>query len=438
VADPLEDIPRQIETVGRALEPLEPVFQRFQQQSDEAARALAPIEGALRQQVEEINRQFGPLAETLRRQTEEINRQLVPVADTLRRQAVQTQQQLAPLAQTLEELNRIRDQFLGRKSGQLNQLLRSLGQLDPTARPTAGEKVNKLKHEVEQKVEVARSVLEALSTAERLRGERLDITLPGRRPAHGTRHPVVRVREELEDIFVGMGYEVFDGPDVEDDFHCFEALNMPPDHPARDMQDTFYVAGQAGTVLRTHTSSGQIRYMLGNPHPPLVRIICPGKVYRRDDDITHSPMFQQIEGLVVGPGIGLGDLKGTIETFLHALFGSQYPVRFRPSYFPYTEPSVEVDLGCIVCSGSGALASGAPCRVCKTTGWLEILGSGMVHPAVFESVNARLGSAVYDPEQVTGFAFGMGIERVAMVRHGIDDIRLFYEGDLRFLEQFGS
>ncbi len=195
------------------------------------------------------------------------------------------------------------------------------------------------------------------------------------------------------------------------------------------MQDTFYIEGSDGIVLRTHTSSAQIRYMLGNAHPPSVRIICPGKVFRRDDDITHSPMFQQVEGLVVGQGISLGHLKGTIEAFLHALFGPQYPVRFRPSYFPYTEPSVEADLGCIVCGGKG-------CRVCKGTGWVEILGSGMVNPAVFEAVNARLGQRVYDPELITGFAFGIGIERVAMMRYGIDDIRLFYEGDLRFLEQF--
>jgi phenylalanyl-tRNA synthetase alpha chain len=238
------------------------------------------------------------------------------------------------------------------------------------------------------------------------------------------------VREELEDIFIAMGYEVYEGREVEDDYHCFEALNMPPDHPARDMQDTFYLEGAEGQrLLRTHTSSSQIRYMLDNEHPPLVRIICPGKVFRRDDDITHSPMFQQVEGLVVGPGITLGDLKGSIEAFLHTLFGPQYPVRFRPSFFPYTEPSVEADLGCIVCGGKG-------CRVCKGTGWVEILGSGMVNPAVFEAVNSRLGGAVYDPEKVTGFAFGIGIERVAMMRHGIDDIRLFYGSDLRFLEQF--
>jgi phenylalanyl-tRNA synthetase alpha chain len=255
------------------------------------------------------------------------------------------------------------------------------------------------------------------------------MSLPGRAPRLGRVHPLSAVREDLEDVFVSMGYEVYEGREVEDDYHCFEALNMPADHPARDMQDTFYVAGGEGIVLRTHTSSAQIRYMLDNPHPPRVRIICPGRVYRRDDDITHSPMFQQIEGLVVGPGIHLGHLKGTIEAFLHALFGPRFRVRFRPSFFPYTEPSVEADLGCVVCGGKG-------CRVCKNTGWLEILGSGMVHPAVFEAVNARLGRKVYDPEEVAGFAFGLGIERVAMMRHGVDDIRLFYGNDLRFLEQF--
>src|SRR5918996_1144196 len=233
-------------------------------------------------------------------------------------------------------------------------------------------------------------------SAEPLRDERLDVTLPGRVPARGRRHPLTAAREDLEDIFISMGYEVYDGPEVDDDYHCFEALNMPPDHPARDMQDTFYLKDRPGLVLRTHTSPAQIRYMLSNPHPPYVRIICPGKVFRRDDDITHSPLF---------------------------------PVRVRPSYFPYTEPSLEFDLGCIVCGGKG-------CRVCKGTGWLEIMGSGMVHPAVFEAVNARLGRTVYDPEQVTGFAFGLGIERVAMMRHGTDDIRLFYGSDLRFLEQF--
>jgi phenylalanyl-tRNA synthetase alpha chain len=325
-------------------------------------------------------------------------------------------------------LQALRDRYLGRKAGAITALMKSLGGLSPEDRRQAGQELNALKDQVETELETAKDLLGGRLQQQRLDSERVDITLPGRVPPHGRRHPLTTTREDLEDIFLAMGYEIFDGPEVEDDYHCFEALNMPPDHPARDMQDTFYLA-EGGLLLRTHTSSGQIRYMLSNPHPPDVRIICPGKVYRRDDDITHSPMFQQIEGLVIGKAVTLGDLKGTIEAFLHALFGAQFPVRFRPSYFPYTEPSVEVDLGCVVCGGKG-------CRVCKQTGWLEIMGSGMVHPAVFEAVNARLGRVVYDPEEVTGFAFGLGIERVAMVRHGIDNIRLFYESDLRFLEQF--
>jgi phenylalanyl-tRNA synthetase alpha chain len=331
-------------------------------------------------------------------------------------------------------LQALRDRFLGRKSGALSALLKSLGRLAEAERRDAGQELNALKAAIERSLDALGETLERSRREESLRREFLDGTLPGRRPLVGHRHPLTVVREELEDIFVAMGYEVFDGPEVEDDYHNFEALNMPPDHPARDMQDTFYLEGDAG-LLRTHTSSAQIHYMLENEHPPEVRIICPGKVFRRDSDVTHSPMFQQIEGLVVGKGIHLGHLKGTIEAFLHALFGQEYPVRFRASYFPYTEPSVEADLGCIVCGGSGRLATGS-CRICKATGWLEILGSGMVNPAVFEAVNARLGRVVYEPEEVTGFAFGLGIERVAMVRHGIDDIRLFYENDLRFLEQF--
>ena len=329
----------------------------------------------------------------------------------------------------------VQDRFLGRKSGELTGLLKSLGTVAADARRELGSELNALKGYVETKIDEAKVRLETHVREERLRRERVDITLPGRAPRAGRRHPLTVVREELEAIFLSMGYEVYESREVEDDYHCFEAVNMPPDHPAREMQDTFYVAGEPGIVLRTHTSAAQIRYMLANPHPPAVRIVCPGRVYRRDSDITHSPMFHQIEGLVVGDRITLGDLKGTIEAFLHALFGKQYPVRFRSSFFPYTEPSVEVDLGCIVCGGSGTLA-GAGCRVCKGTGWVEILGSGMVHPAVFEAVNARLGRKVYDPDVISGFAFGIGIERVAMIRHGVDDIRLFYEGDLRFLEQF--
>jgi phenylalanyl-tRNA synthetase alpha chain len=334
-------------------------------------------------------------------------------------------------ARDLASLQAVHDRFLGRRSGSVTELMKSLGRLAPEERRAAGQELNALRDDLESRYEQARADAEERVRAERLREDRVDVTLPGRRPARGHRHPLTATREELEDIFVAMGYEVYDGPEVDDDYHCFEALNMPPDHPARDMQDTFYLKDRPGLLLRTHTSTGQIRYMLSNPHPPHVRIICPGRVFRRDDDLTHSPMFHQVEALVVGPGITVGDLKGTVEAFLHALFGRQYPVRFRPSYFPYTEPSIEVDLGCIVCGGKG-------CRVCKQTGWLEIMGSGMVHPAVFEAVNARLGSVVYDPERVTGFAFGLGIDRVAMMRHGIGDIRLLYANDLRLLEQFPS
>ena len=328
-------------------------------------------------------------------------------------------------------LQAVQDRFLGRRAGRLTELLKSLGQLPAEARPQAGQLLNAAKQEMEGRLEQARASSAEGLREERLRTERIDVTLPGRMPARGRRHPLTTVREDLEDIFVSMGYEVYDGPEVDDDYHCFEALNMPPDHPARDMQATFYLKDPRGLVLRTHTSPAQIRYMLSNPHPPHVRIICPGKVFRRDDDLTHSPMFNQVEALVVGPGITVGDLKGPVEAFLHSLVGAQSPVRFRPSYFPYTEPSIEVDLGCIVCGGKG-------CRVCKGTGWLEIMGSGMVHPAVFEAVNKRLGRVAYDPEEVTGFAFGLGIDRVAMMRHGIGDIRLLYANDLRLLEQFPS
>jgi phenylalanyl-tRNA synthetase alpha chain len=345
-------------------------------------------------------------------------------------------ERLLPDAKDLSALQALHDRLLGRKSGAVTALMKHLGQLTPDAKRELGQALNTLKNDMTARLEEARTVLDARLSGERMAADRLDVSLPGRVPPRGRRHPLTTTRQELEDVFIAMGYEVYDGPEVDDDFHCFEALNMPRDHPARDMQDTFYLKGALDLLLRTHTSPAQIRYMLENTHPPHVRIICPGKVFRRDSDITHSPMFQQIEGLVVGPGITLGHLKGTIQAFLKPLFGADRAVRFRPSYFPYTEPSVETDLGCAVCGGSGTLASGEGCRVCKQTGWLEILGSGMVNPAVFEAVNARLGRNVYDPEEVTGFAFGLGIERVAMMRHGIDDIRLFYGNDLRFLEQF--
>ena len=330
------------------------------------------------------------------------------------------------------DLQALRDRFLGRKAGAVSSLLKTLGQLAEDVRREAGQELNALKADLEAQIEAVGATVVARERARHLEDDRIDTTLPGRVQALGRRHPLTAVREEIEDIFVAMGYEVFEGREVEDDYHCFLALNMPPGHPARDMQDTFYVAGAEGIVLRTHTSSAQIRYLLENEHAPEVRIICPGKVFRRDNpDLTHSPVFHQVEALVVSRGITLADLKGTVTAFLHRLFGPDYPVRARPSFFPYTEPSVEFDLACIACGGKG-------CRMCKQTGWLEIMGSGMVHPAVFEAVNARLGRKVYDPEEVTGFAFGLGIERVAILRYGIEDIRLFYENDLRFLEQFRS
>jgi len=334
-----------------------------------------------------------------------------------------------------QKLKALHDEFLSRKSGAVTGLMKTLGSLAPEARREFGQLVNTLKAEIETALDEKRAALEST----RQPAGAVDVTLPGRRLPMGRIHPLMRVRRDVEDIFAHMGYEILEGPEVEDDFHNFEALNMPPDHPARDMQDTLYLDApilggtwgahrgsvpdaqvRAATLLRTHTSAMQIRYM--KTFPPPVRIIVPGRVYRRDNlDLSHTPMFQQFEGLVVGEGITLADLKGTLEAMLRALFGD-VKVRLRPSFFPYTEPSAEVDVSCRACGGSG-------CGTCKQTGWLEILGSGMVHPAVFEAVG-------YDPEKYTGFAFGMGMERVSMLKYGVDDIRLFYENDLRFLEQF--
>jgi phenylalanyl-tRNA synthetase alpha chain len=327
------------------------------------------------------------------------------------------------------------DEFLSRKSGSVTGLMKTLGTLAPEARREFGALVNTLKQEIETAVEGRRQAL----AASRPPAGAVDVTLPSRVRPVGHVHPLMQVRQQVEDIFAHMGYEILEGPEVEDDFHNFEALNMPPDHPARDMQDTLYLASpivggtwgahrgrvpeaqvRAATLLRTHTSAMQIRYM--KTFPPPVRIIVPGRVYRRDNlDLTHTPMFQQFEGLVVGTHVTMADLKGTFEAMLTALFGG-VKIRLRPSFFPYTEPSAEVDISCHKCAGVG-------CAICKQTGWLEILGSGMVHPAVFEAVG-------YDPDRVTGFAFGMGIERVAMLKYSVEDIRLFYENDVRFLGQF--
>jgi phenylalanyl-tRNA synthetase alpha chain len=351
-------------------------------------------------------------------------------------------------APDLQSLKALHDEFLGRKSGSITALLKSLSTLAPDDRRSFGARVNELKTEIEARLGDRRAALEQ----SRPPVGAVDITLPARSLPCGRIHPLMRVRQQVEDVFSRMGYEILEGPEVEDDFHNFEALNMPPDHPARDMQDTLYLdvpivggiwgghrvhtaadrradgaAGRvpvaqvrAATLLRTHTSAMQIRYM--KTFRPPVRIIVPGRVYRRDNlDLSHTPMFQQIEGLVVGEGITLADLKGTFEALLTELFGD-VRIRLRPSFFPYTEPSAEIDISCRGCAGAG-------CGTCKHTGWIEILGSGMVHPAVFEAVG-------YDPETVSGFAFGVGIERLAMLKYGVDDIRLFYENDLRFLNQF--
>ena len=321
-------------------------------------------------------------------------------------------------------LRSVRDRYLARKGGRVSALLKSLGSAPPAERPRLGQLANALRDEIEA---LLTERLESAAASRPPKGA-VDVTLPGRVPPIGHRHPLTILRDRIEAIFTRMGFLVVEGPELEDDYHNFEALNMPPEHPARDMQDTLYLSspvrsatGSPATLLRTHTSGMQIRYM--EKHPPPVRLIAPGRVYRRDQfDLTHSPMFTQVEGLVVGEQVSLADLKGTLYAFVRELFGQERKVRFRPSFFPYTEPSAEVDISCASCAGAG-------CSMCKRTGWLEILGSGMVHPAVFEAVG-------YDPERYTGFAFGMGIERVALLKWGVEDIRLFYENDLRFLEQF--
>jgi len=320
-------------------------------------------------------------------------------------------------ASTVERLEQVRVAVLGRKS-RLTQLMRDVSNLPPDQRPEAGKVVNEVKRTLAEALEQRHSRLEAESRTRQIAGGRVDVTLPGRTAPLGRRHPLMQVLQEIEDIFLSMGFAVALGPEIENDFNNFAALNFPDEHPARDMQDTFYLGG--GWLLRTHTSPVQIRTMLAAP-PPLA-IIAPGRVYRADADVTHSPEFHQVEGLLVDRRITLGDLKGVLQAFAHRMFGAQYRVRFRPSFFPFTEPSAEVDIGCVICGGSG-------CRVCGSTGWLEILGAGMVHPAVFENVG-------YDSEKWTGFAFGMGVERIAMLKFGIGDIRLFFENDMRFLSQF--
>jgi phenylalanyl-tRNA synthetase alpha chain len=318
-------------------------------------------------------------------------------------------------AQFAEALAQVRVKYLGRK-GLITQILRGLGKLAPEVRRSMGKEANLAKDALEKALE--QKELDLKKAARQAAGRAIDVTLPGRRTPRGRVHPLNQIMAEVCDVFLHLGFEAVEGPEVELDWYNFEALNLPPDHPARDMQDTFYFNDKV--LLRTHTSPMQIRTM-EQRQPPL-RIIAPGKVYRRDSDITHSPMFHQVEGLLVDKSVTFADLKGVLTAFVHQMFGPEIGVRFRPSYFPFTEPSAEVDIECVICRGEG-------CRVCKTTGWIEVLGAGMVHPAVFEAVG-------YDPEAYTGFAFGLGVERIAMLKYGIDDIRLFFDNDLRFLRQF--
>ena len=317
----------------------------------------------------------------------------------------------------LRSLDEVRVSFLGKK-GQLTTLLKSLGQMDPTERPRAGEAINQAKSAIQDAIEHRKASLANSQLEEELASGSIDITLPGRRSFLGGLHPVTQVLNRIEELFIGSGYEVVTGPEVEDEYHNFEALNIPEHHPARAMHDTFYFGD--GGLLRTHTSPSQVRTM-EKQNPP-IRVICPGRVYRRDSDLTHSPMFHQVEGLVVDEGISFADLKGTLTEFLMKFFEKELAVRFRPSYFPFTEPSAEVDVQCVNCNGKG-------CRVCSHTGWLEVLGSGMVHPNV-------LNMSGIDTEKYSGFAFGFGADRLAMLLYEVNDLRLFFESDLRFLRQF--
>ncbi|MDD3759201.1 MAG: phenylalanine--tRNA ligase subunit alpha [Acidithiobacillus sp.] len=320
--------------------------------------------------------------------------------------------------QQLAELEQLRVQWLGKK-GHLTRAMQGLGALDPEQRRARGAELNAQKEAIQQLLEQRRAQLENELLQQRLASESVDVTLPGRDAGRGSLHPVRQTLNWIEDYFSRLGFEVADGPELEDDFHNFTALNIPEDHPARAMHDTFYL--QDGRVLRTHTSPVQIRYL--ETHQPPLRMIATGRVYRRDSDITHTPMFHQVEGLYLDEGASFADLRGLLADFLQEFFdNSALPVRFRPSYFPFTEPSAEVDVGCVICHGKG-------CRVCKDTGWLEVLGCGMVHPAV-------LSSAAVDQERFAGFAFGLGVERLTMLRYGINDLRLFFENDLRFLREF--
>ena len=317
----------------------------------------------------------------------------------------------------LSELQQLKVKYLGKK-GLVTTKLRTLSAISPEIRPVYGKTVNEVKVYIEEEIDRIESLLKSEEYKRRILSEAIDITLPGKFTPFGREHPITRILSEITAIFVSMGFEIAEGPEVEHDYYNFEALNFPKDHPARDMQDTFFISDDV--VLRTHTSPVQVRVM--EKRKPPLKIVAPGKVYRCDADVSHTPMFHQVEGFIVDTDIAFSDLKGVLEAFIHSIFSAETPVRFRPSFFPFTEPSAEVDIGCIFCSGKG-------CRVCKHTGWLEILGAGMINPRVFEMVG-------YDPEVYTGFAFGMGVERITMLKYSIDDIRLFFENDLRFLKQF--
>lgn len=314
-------------------------------------------------------------------------------------------------------LDQLRVDYLGKK-GQLTDLLKGLGKLPADERPGAGELINEAKRKIQQALDIRRELIVNISLERQLASETIDVSLPGRRQSAGGLHPVSRTIERIRQLFESVGYSVAEGPEIEDDYHNFEALNIPGHHPARAMHDTFYI--NPTTVLRTHTSPVQVRVM--EQGSPPFRMICPGRVYRCDSDLTHTPMFHQVEGLLIDEHVTFADLKGTLADFLQNFFEADLEVRFRPSYFPFTEPSAEVDMSCVMCSGKG-------CRVCKQTGWLEVLGCGMVHPSVLESSGI-------DSEKYRGFAFGMGVERLAMLRYGVNDLRLFFENDLKFLRQF--
>jgi len=316
-----------------------------------------------------------------------------------------------------KSLDDLRVQYTGKK-GSVTALLKSLGQLPPEQRPAAGEGINKVKQQIGKAIESRKQQLITEALEAQLAAEAIDVTLPGRRQSSGGLHPITTTIDRITAIFAGAGYDVAEGPEIEDEYHNFEALNIPAHHPARAMHDTFYVS--PGTVLRTHTSPVQI-HVMENGDPPF-RMICPGRVYRCDSDLTHTPMFHQVEGLLIDRNVSFADLKGTVQDFLQTFFEQDLPVRFRPSYFPFTEPSAEVDMACVSCGGSG-------CRICGHTGWLEVMGCGMVHPRVLEMSNV-------DTSQYSGFAFGMGVERLAMLRYEVSDLRTYFENDLRFLRQF--